>query len=215
VNFPEDTVILVIDEGVQKEQYLQIENNTTDSLDYDYHIILDEFKATPQFSTQFCDCFACLEIYPTTGSCTDLEPGDFWPFAVYVLADSLIGGKYFTVAFVNPNDPSDGDTITVMTEEGDTLADDPGDVSVNSLTGVNNDLDVRLSPNPASDILNVSHNSQNVMIRVLNITGEVVIQMNNTTAKGTDLDISDLQSGVYIVNVSSETGNVSKRVMIE
>jgi hypothetical protein len=213
VNFPNDTIVFTIDQKISNEQYIQIDNNGADTLDYAYHIFLDEFKPTAGWSTQFCDCEACIENYAVQGMCEDLEPGDFWPFAVYVTPDSMIAGKMFSVSFINPNDSTDADTVTLITEIGEEYTE-PVKTSVNE--GLVADNGVSISPNPASDVISLKSTGyatiQNVSI--INLTGSVVIdeQLNNQQAT---IDVSELPRGAYIARVTVGDQQYTQKILLE
>lgn len=57
-------------------------------------------------------------------------------------------------------------------------------------------------PNPVQDFLNLSYSSEITSVKVVNLLGQVVISRNvgNNSAK---IDMSALQAGAYIVNVTS------------
>jgi len=213
VDFPNDTIVLTIDEKVSNEQYLDINNNGNDTLDYAYHIFLDEFKSTTGWSTQFCDCESCIENYAAQGMCEDLIPGDFWPFAVYLTPDSMIAGKMFSVSFINPNDSTDTDTVTLITEIGEEYIE-PGETSVNE--GLIADNGVSISPNPASGVVSLQSNGQGIIenVSIINLTGSVVIdeQLNKQQAT---IDVSELPRGAYIARVTLENQQYSQKILLE
>ena len=75
-------------------------------------------------------------------------------------------------------------------------------------------------PNPSTGIFNldlVEVNSGEYVISVTNILGEVVYSetrnVNNTTS--TKLDLSDMSSGIYMLNIQNENSNISKKLIIE
>ena len=56
-------------------------------------------------------------------------------------------------------------------------------------------------PNPVKDVLNVSYTSEISSIRVINMIGQEVIS-KNINATSTQVDMSQLSAGTYIVNVT-------------
>ena len=56
-------------------------------------------------------------------------------------------------------------------------------------------------PNPVKDVLNVSYTSEISSIRVINMIGQEVIS-KNINATSTQVDMSELSAGTYIVNVT-------------
>ena len=56
-------------------------------------------------------------------------------------------------------------------------------------------------PNPVKDILNISYTSEISSVRVINMIGQEVIS-RNINATSTQVDMSELSAGTYIVNVT-------------
>lgn len=56
-------------------------------------------------------------------------------------------------------------------------------------------------PNPVKDVLNVSYSTEISSIRVINMIGQEVIS-RNVNASSTQVDMSELSAGTYIVNVT-------------
>jgi hypothetical protein len=85
-----------------------------------------------------------------------------------------------------------------------------------------NIFDGKLSvhPNPSKGIFNldlVEVNSGEYVISVTNILGEVVYfdtrNVNNNSS--TKLDLSNLNNGIYMLNVQNENSNINKKLIIE
>ena len=85
-----------------------------------------------------------------------------------------------------------------------------------------NIFDGKLSvhPNPSKGIINldlVEVNSGEYVISVTNILGEIVYfetrNVNNTSS--TKLDLSNLNNGIYMLNVQNENSNINKKLIIE
>lgn len=70
-----------------------------------------------------------------------------------------------------------------------------------------NILDVKLYPNPASDILNIQATSKIESISVSGIDGKNF----NVTLSMDKIDVHNLHSGVYIINIETKHGNVRKK----
>ncbi|MFD2891441.1 T9SS type A sorting domain-containing protein [Flavobacterium chuncheonense] len=67
----------------------------------------------------------------------------------------------------------------------------------------------KIYPNPVEDILNLEYNTEIKNIKVFNLLGQVVID-ENINAASTQFDISELETGAYLVNVT--IGNSVKTV---
>ncbi len=80
-----------------------------------------------------------------------------------------------------------------------------------SSSAINNNINVSLSPNPASDILNVEFSEeidQPVKISMIDEMGKVAFEIPaHTYSMGAvQLDLSDLTPGMYLLNVTTEDG---------
>ena len=73
---------------------------------------------------------------------------------------------------------------------------------------------VSVYPNPTNGVVNISNaqGSENE-IQVLDITGKVVIA--KTVSTSTSFDLSQFGTGVYIVKVSNENGQLVERVVVK
>jgi len=61
-------------------------------------------------------------------------------------------------------------------------------------------LSFRAYPNPVNDILNLSYTSEITSVRVINLLGQELIS-TNVNSNSTQIDMSTLSTGTYIVNV--------------
>jgi hypothetical protein len=79
---------------------------------------------------------------------------------------------------------------------------------------VSNTTDFSVYPNPANDVVNVS-NSSNAIISTIEMTdlnGRVVKNVTLNATEG-QINISDLSTGVYMMNVTSDQGSSIKKVV--
>ena len=76
----------------------------------------------------------------------------------------------------------------------------------------NSIAELKLYPNPVTDFLNIETTSENATFKVYNLLGQTVLQgsLNN---KG--IDVSKINSGNYVLEVSDETSSVTKRFIKE
>jgi len=94
------------------------------------------------------------------------------------------------------------------------------EMHISSLTGtedINEDIAVSVFPNPASNNvfvdLALENVSDNVNLQVVDIQGRVVMTQNFTNVK-TDklqLNVANLNIGVYVINIRTEEGFTSAR----
>ncbi|MFT6638129.1 MAG: hypothetical protein ACJAYP_000698 [Flavobacterium sp.] len=66
-------------------------------------------------------------------------------------------------------------------------------------------------PNPVKDVLNLEYNSEISSVRVMNLLGQEVIS-RNVNSNSTQVDMSQLNAGAYIVNVA--IGNTVKTIKV-
>ncbi len=84
----------------------------------------------------------------------------------------------------------------------------------NDVTGVttNKATEFSLYPNPARDFINIESPKTISSVAVMDITGKVVINVNNL--KNNRINVSDLMPGVYMVSVKDNNDNVSTQRLI-
>lgn len=70
--------------------------------------------------------------------------------------------------------------------------------------------EIKLYPNPAVDILNVTSVSENATFRVYNLMGQVVL---NGKISNEMINVSNLQEGNYILEISNENKIIRKRFL--
>ncbi|MCX8479018.1 MAG: YDG domain-containing protein [Chitinophagales bacterium] len=135
-------------------------------------------------------------------------------------------GRYFVDAdFVDvtnftDNTPADGNVHEVVLNE---VNDMNAVLNGSGLKVANNGEEngaFELIPNPTSDNVFVEYNVANagrVVVRVMNIQGKMVKEevMENSDAIGAvQIDLSDLQSGVYMVSVDAPGYKATKRLVV-
>jgi len=111
-------------------------------------------------------------------------------------------------------DPADGDTHSWFIDM------EIGAIETNILEA-NKTLNFSLYPNPVTDQITIDLNleeiSKTVNIQIVDINGKIVTNNNFTNMSDSRLNIntSDLASGIYLVNVFTESGVKSERIMVE
>ncbi|NCO56454.1 MAG: T9SS type A sorting domain-containing protein, partial [Bacteroidetes bacterium] len=83
----------------------------------------------------------------------------------------------------------------------------------------NNIIDCTIFPNPANNFINIIiHNVNNkAAIQLVDLFGKVISQNEitlNSNYTYKQLDVSNLQKGMYILKISSAKGIISKKVII-
>ena len=75
-------------------------------------------------------------------------------------------------------------------------------------------LKLSVYPNPSSGVITISNKNTNGIIAVQNISGQLVHQSNVSSAQ-TNLDLSFLPAGVYIVSLQAENQLYRNRIVIQ
>ncbi|MBK6821380.1 MAG: T9SS type A sorting domain-containing protein [Bacteroidetes bacterium] len=73
-----------------------------------------------------------------------------------------------------------------------------------------NDFSVTIKPNPATDYVTFQSTSPITHIEIRNLNGQVVIRSNDT-----NINISNLNTGVYVAKVYTRNGNVSTSKLVK
>jgi len=93
---------------------------------------------------------------------------------------------------------------------------DPSDTAFVIITDIydNTENTLKLYPNPAYDVLTIE-SSQNIqLITITNSVGQMVYR-NQIDAARTRLNISEYQSGVYFVQIETDNGTTTQKIIIE
>ena len=69
-------------------------------------------------------------------------------------------------------------------------------------------------PNPATDVVNISFEGNATQLTVMNAAGQIVYTSNNVQNLET-INVSDFESGIYLVQVATETGVITKKVTVK
>ncbi len=70
------------------------------------------------------------------------------------------------------------------------------------------ELRINLYPNPTTDMVNVNGNVEVKSLILYNISGQRLRTSNDNS-----MDVSDLQKGLYIINVETSNETISKRLI--
>lgn len=79
--------------------------------------------------------------------------------------------------------------------------------------------DLAVWPNPANDILHINYREfskrENSNLQLLNMNGSVVINIDIKSSSITDLDVSGLAPGIYVLRLTTREGIITKKIIIE
>lgn len=70
-------------------------------------------------------------------------------------------------------------------------------------------------PNPATDVINIT-NADNILVNnvaVVDLNGRTVKSLNFNNVSEAQINIGDLASGMYLLNVSSDKGTMTKKIV--
>jgi hypothetical protein len=77
-------------------------------------------------------------------------------------------------------------------------------------------LNFNLYPNPVSDILNVEYTANGpVQVQIFSAVGELVYNKKINSSSRMNVDLSNLSTGLYTVNLIGENQSVSKTIVVE
>lgn len=112
--------------------------------------------------------------------------------------------------------------LTVTTDQTeDFTTPDPSDVSLANCTTLSaNSVEVsdyKIYPNPAKNSITIAtaKNLGKANLQLVDINGRVVLTQSATLSRDFEMDISSLQSGLYVLQITSELGVTSHKVVKE
>lgn len=116
---------------------------------------------------------------------------------------------------------SRGEVAVTTDQVEDYTTPDPSDVSLANCTTLSSDTfsqsDYKIYPNPATDIITISsqRNLGDVKLQLVDINGRVVLAKSAALSRDVELDISNLQSGLYILNIIGEFNTMNHKIVKE
>jgi subtilisin family serine protease len=130
-----------------------------------------------------------------------------------IVQGSLHTGYYYDTLSIVSNDAQNPYKVPLILKVGD--------VGVAESEACIQRFNLKVSPNPTSDFLNIKFNipaTSNVTLKIYNASGRVVkTAMNNTKLSGdynAKINTSDLCSGVYFVSLKAGDTRISKKVTL-
>ena len=125
-----------------------------------------------------------------------------WSYNFYDYEEMQIGYQCYTVtaeySYCGESDPSNEACIDILVGIGEI-----------------GDNEVSLYPNPASDRVNITSIHDMTRITVVNYVGQVVYVEDVDGANKVELETDSYQTGVYVVRIETESGIITKRVVIK
>jgi len=78
------------------------------------------------------------------------------------------------------------------------------------------EAEVNIYPNPADDVVYISVSSGQILaIAVYSLTGQLAMQQVINRSKETDIDISHIRQGMYLLLINTDTGRYHKKIVID
>jgi hypothetical protein len=157
---------------------------------------------------QVADVYGIENYNPTTN--TD-------PFATKTFDLSAYGNTQFSLTFQSACYLQDK-----FFAEGDNVFLD--NIMISNTTGVKNGINssagVLTYPNPAKQVLNysVTGAGQDITVKVLSMQGQVILQESFSgyrDGNARQINTGKLGSGIYILQISGDKGNVTKKFVVE
>jgi len=78
-----------------------------------------------------------------------------------------------------------------------------------NIADVNQSESISVYPNPTNDVLQITSKKELKTVRLYNISGKMVGQFDLHGEKNESINISNLTSGIYIINVEDLSGEFS------
>lgn len=110
--------------------------------------------------------------------------------------------------------PNPGNYMLVVTTDYGCEIESSVTTVVNSVEDIESALNVVVYPIPTSQVLNFKSAATVDRIIIFDIAGKVVFQDMNVNTKLKTIDISSLHEGTYILSLSTKSGTVNKRFVI-
>ena len=129
----------------------------------------------------------------------------------WLIPTRLLAGAEYKVkvcSAVNPliSDMSDG-TFSII------IAGDNSDLKSIAVNQENDNIELKIYPNPATDIININADRNIDNITILNSIGQVVLN-NHANASQVQLYVDGYKSGIYFIRIETGTTTTTRKVMI-
>ena len=134
------------------------------------------------------------------------------------------GGTYTIASDLTYTDNGNNNTINLCdaaTNELEFIYDNApaGVTDCINTTGISNSLpgeQVMLYPNPVKSILNVSvqQSPEKYNYKIYNVAGKMVLS-GNMVSNPQQIDLSELNKGLYFIELQSDQNKISKRISVE
>ena len=177
----------------------------------------------PLLSTGYCDFFGMDIIYDSTTNLFDvLSLTTFGPGCL-LIENINFNEKYYN--FFTNNGELNNPFLYEITASGGSISlliiNANGDSALYGDEKLSNkDIDNRkfaIYPNPAKNelILTLKNTTGNLKIKIFNIEGKLLSTQNTVLENQISIDVSQLSSGIYFLNIEDENGNTAMKKFIK
>ncbi|GAA4279957.1 T9SS-dependent M36 family metallopeptidase [Gaetbulibacter aestuarii] len=168
-----------------------------------------------------------LQIVMDAMKLQDCNPGFVQARNAVLAADQALGGQdqcmiWETFAARGLGYSADQGTFDSRTDQTQAFdmppADDPSLVNCTTLSAEEfGASDYNIYPNPAKHLLNIKPKMAlgNVTMTLVDINGRTMLQQKTDLNKTVTLDVSSLQSGLYILNIHGDYINTNEKILID
>lgn len=148
------------------------------------------------------------------GNCYPVSTDPSWTSPDVFTVDP--DGSATLTAYINPNTASAPSHYRYYFGTVNDPKMDSVDVMVNSVAGViqvGKNIDVQLSPNPASEWLQIkANNTNNATLKVVDVLGNVIVNENFKGSKS--LNVRQFKNGVYFVIIEQNGKSAANRKIV-
>ena len=150
---------------------------------------------------------SCNQVNNSGSSCLYTQQGNLFK----ANSESGVNGSMGNAAYITISSTIAYDTIRVYGTGG--MGGSLMSLCASSITGIKNnaiDESLNIYPNPANTTINITYNLQVATCSLYDVLGNEVI-----STKEKNIDISNLQNGVYFLSVKTAEGVLSKKVIVQ
>lgn len=124
------------------------------------------------------------------------------------------GQKISSSTQIKFGEQNNGQQLTLSSNDGNTFDDIRIYCTNVGITSTDYNMMVNISPNPAHDRLFITGlTEQPALIQFFDVTGKLILEQHGT--ENTTVNTSNLNKGIYILKISNEQLNLSRKIVIE
>lgn len=110
--------------------------------------------------------------------------------------------------------PTQAGSYYVVLQEGSCMSNNSNIINYTRLENIFSSDDIKIYPNPTSDILNIETSFNDYQVEILDILGRVLIQ-KNTSNNYLKIDLKPLTTGIYLVKIQNENRILVEQLRVE